>query len=225
MAINIIKKINILTLSLILASLLLAGSVFGQTSPEFLISWKANTYVPADYQGKALATRGSQIEVAFELIDNGRIADVSSKEIRWFVNFNLADKGVGKQNFVFNHDPYSGRDAVIKIEVIDYSDQRLKKTFTIPIAPTEVIIDTVDQRNFTAKPYFFNVDGLVAIDFDWVVNGIKATEETEKPDTLTLEIPELGAGGFLDVIIDLTARNRADILEFAEQSLRLNLQP
>lgn len=194
-----------------------------QAPLEFLVDWRANTYVPSDYQGKALPTRGSRVDVTFELIDGGRIANISNSEVRWFINFNIQDRGLDKNKFSFTHDPASNRNPVIKIEVLNYKGQTLSHTFTIPISNPEVNIVSYDQRNFIAKPYFFNVKDINALNFSWTVNGIPATEELDIPNILSLEIPAIAE--ILNIIIDLRAVNKNNNLEFANQILNIPITP
>lgn len=68
---------------------------FGQTAPEFLVSWRASNYVPADYQGKILPSKNSAVEIGFDVIDKNKIADLSRHNINWFLGDNLIRSGVG----------------------------------------------------------------------------------------------------------------------------------
>ena len=57
---------------------LISPIVYAQASPEFLISWRAVNYVPADYQGKILPSKSSPIEAGFDLVDKNKIVDFRS---------------------------------------------------------------------------------------------------------------------------------------------------
>ncbi|MCH7677422.1 hypothetical protein IH879_21080 [candidate division KSB1 bacterium] len=218
---------KILIISVVLGILLLGTftPVAGQATPEFLVTWKANTYVPAGYQAKALPIRGSQVEVSFELIDNGKIADLSRSTIRWFINFKLQETGIGNKTFAFTITPYDNRIPSIKILILDYKGAELKHLFDIPIAEPDVVIDTNDQRNFRGLPYFFNVNNINSLDFGWEVNDKKPEGAVDRPDLLSLDIPEIQLGESLDINISLIIKNLGNPLEFASaETLRLTVQ-
>ena len=57
--------------------------------PQFMVSWQAQSYAPSWYQGKIFPTKGSRINVVFELVDGGKIADLSKLKVRWYLNDKL----------------------------------------------------------------------------------------------------------------------------------------
>src|SRR3989338_4500294 len=82
--------------------LLVVGQAKAQTPPEFLVSWRALNYVPADYQGKIFPTKSTRVEAAFDLIDKNKVADLSRNEIAWYLNNNFLRSGVGLKTIAFD---------------------------------------------------------------------------------------------------------------------------
>lgn len=199
----------------------------GQAAPEFMVTWKAQSYVPSTYRGKILPTRGSPINVSFELIDNGKLANLSRNTIRWYLDEKLQTSGAGIKNFVFNASALAGQSQSIKIIVVNYKGAALEKTLTIPVVQPEVVIDapypnlkiSPGTNNFKALPFFFNVTDLSRLIFSWSVNNKTAEPTSQEPELLKLTIE----GGRPGSAINLKAvvRNLLNELEFASQSINL----
>ena len=106
--IKIFKRIGIL--ALLVVGYWLAISVNAQVRPEFLITWRASNYAPSDFAGKILPIPGSALTAALEIIDGGRIADLSQTEIRWSVNNKIGQSGKGIKTFSFLIDQFERED-------------------------------------------------------------------------------------------------------------------
>lgn len=176
---------------LIVAIITLAIGYFltanGQTSLELLVSWKSLSYAPSDYQGKILPAKDSAIILSFDLIDSGRIANISKNEVRWKIGTNVIDSGLGLKNNVFQISKLSSENLTVSITVLNYNSRNIQKTITIPIADPEVIIKQIENNSFSAKPYFFNVDNINELGFEWSVNGEKPQGYPKDPSILTIE--------------------------------------
>mgnify|MGYP001562150461 CR=1 FL=1 len=208
--------------------------VDAQTAPQFLITWRSQSYAPSWYQGKVLATRGSWADVSFDLINNGKIVDLSKNKVRWYVNDDLKrneDDGLGIKNFYFGVDNYSRDDINIRIVVVDYLDEQIARIITIPLINSEVVIDapysgrrlSSGTNMFKAYPYFFNIDDLSKLSFDWTVNGRPAEGASGSADNLKLNIDNLAPSGF-GIDVRATIKNLADEMEFASSQIKLDVK-
>ena len=82
-------------LSLLLLLLPPGTGAQGEPAPEFLMTWRADSYVPAYYTGKALPAPGSNIIASFELIQNGAPLDISNETVYWYMNRKPIREGLG----------------------------------------------------------------------------------------------------------------------------------
>lgn len=201
-------------------SLFLFNFSSAQTVPEFMVTWKANNYAPSNYQGKVLPVADTKIDVAFELIDNGRFADLSQREIRWFLGGKLQQSGIGIKNLSFNADRFKGNQ-VVDIEIVNYRGSKLTKKLVIPLAIPEVSI-IGNLGNFRALPYFFNFQNFSQARFTWLANGVETSETGEDSDVLDLNTEELPAGTIIDLRVRI--QNLLKPLEIAEKSISFTVE-
>ena len=176
----------------------------------FIFNWKSNSFVPSFYQGKALPTAASEIEVSVELIRNGLLVNLNSREISWFVNNKLVSKGRGLQKTTFTLTNGERGDIAVRV---------LGRTFVILIVRQELIIESANQRIFHAWPFFFNVKKMADILFNWRANNQEALGDVNNPNRLELDVPEEIKG--MSVVLSATAQNRLNLLEFAKKTINL----
>ena len=223
-------KISVLIFSTFYFLLSAFYLVHAQTPPQFMVSWQANSYAPSWYSGKILPTRGSLIKISFELVDNGKIADLSKKKVRWYVNDKLVQnesKGLGLKFYSFIADDYPGQETEIRITIVDYKDEILDKIVRIPIVSAEAAIDSpypnaeinTEKNSFLVYPFFFNIRDLNNISFEWLVDNQPA-ESGENSQSLELNIESAAPSGF-EIDIKATIRNLLDEMEFASENIKL----
>jgi len=206
------------------------ASAFAQTAPELLITWQAANFTPPTYQGKVLPTRKTQITAAVELIDNGKLIVLNTKEIRWFLSNNLIKTGFGLKNIVFSIPAIAGADQLLKVSVISYRGRNLEKSVIVPVSNPETVIDipypgkiiAVGINTFQALPYFFNVANLKNLSFVWSANSQKTQGEVENPEILELDIPAGVRRGELNLSLDVTSK--LDPLEIAHELIKLTIK-
>jgi len=221
-------------LFLILYSLFMIPPASAQVAPEFMVTWKANNYVPSDYQGRILPIDKTIIEIAFEVIDKNKIADLSKTEIFWHINGRFQNSGPGIKNFNFEANKLI-RDQLIEIIIPNYQTMaegiKLNKTLTIPLAKPDVIINSpypnneiaAVQNEFKALPYFFNiVNPPTDLFFNWQANTQKIEGGVENPNLLTLDASNLTSGAEFNV--KLFAQNLFEETEFANQLITLRIK-
>ncbi len=204
-----------------------------QSSPQFLASWQADSYAPGWYQGKIFPTRGSLISVSFELVNNDKIANLSRKKIRWYINDKLVkneSSGLGIKTLKFINNNPPGSDIEIKIVVVDYGSKPLYKIIRVPAAAPEAVIAapyaerkiSSGKNLFRVFPFFFNIKTLNELSFEWRANR-QTAEPGENPQELNLNIGDQtppGAAINLKAII----KNIANQFEFASKNLNLTIK-
>jgi hypothetical protein len=206
-----------------------------QTSPQFLISWQADGYAPSWYQGKILAINGTPIEISFELIDNGKLADLSKTKVRWYVNDKLIkneNDGLGIKSFKITAPDYAGQETEIRIAVVDYkAGETLDEIVTIPVVNPEAVINApypdrkigTGPSIFQVIPFFFNVKNLIGLSVDWSANEQKTEGLTGNPYLLNLNIgPETPKG--TEIKISALVKNFLKELEFVSKSIQLQIK-
>lgn len=198
---------------IITMALMAHSSLAQKTAPQFLVTWRASSYAPADYRGKILPTPNSLINISFELIVGGKPADLSKQTIYWYLNDDLLTSGPGKQSIGFVPMGSSDTDtASVRIQIPGYSADLLLDTIDIQlVSPTAVIYHPAINNNFsgnslqvTAVPYFFNVDSPSSLNYSWNVNG-ETPANLEEPSQLTMNMnPSTPSGSAFDVELNVT---------------------
>jgi len=225
---NIKFKIAIFNFALFAFSFSFA---LAQTAPEFLVSWRAVNYVPADYQGKILPSKSSRVEAGFDLIDKNKIIDLSKNTVSWFLNENLIASGVGVKTVSFNVN--SNLNQTVRITVLGYSQNNLDQVFLLPVANPEIIISTktplktirnqnwlpLQNYNFEAKPFFFNISDLTFLQFKWRVNNNLVEGTPNNTALLSLNLQSQGAPKETQLTVSVGASNALNPLEFASKMI------
>lgn len=183
-----------------------------RAATDFMTSWQTKTYVPAWYEGKAFPAYQSFITVGFELIEDGKIVNLSKTPVRWYVDdqlFKNEDNGLGIKKVTIYNQKYGGDVTSIKISIPNYKGGALEKVIDIPIKNQEVVVDApfFDKKipkgedTIFAWPFFFNTVASNMMALQWNVGGeTKQTSNIGEPLTVTVgrDIPtgtqyEIGA--------------------------------
>jgi hypothetical protein len=174
-----------------------------QIQPELLITWQASSYAPPGFRGKILPTIYSSVAASVELIDNGKIVDISNQPIYWYLDGDLIQNTTGVQRVVFPVNAFPGNTLALRVELPNYQGQSILKTAEIPTTKPAVVIDAPfpEKRvastavQVAARAFFFNVRSLNALVFDWSVNGTTAAN-SENPDLLVINLPSQTVVGY-----------------------------
>lgn len=232
------KKIKITLLFSIFFILFSAFLVFFSNAqaasvPQFLVSWQASSYVPDWYRGKVFPSAGSKVSVGFDLVNNGKIVDLSKTAIRWYVNDNLIvneNNGLGIKNFTFiNNDVYGGNEIDIRITLPNYNGGILDKTVAIPVKQPEVVVDApyfgnkVSQGKNTlyAWPFFFNIKNIADLIYNWSVNGRGATDANSPFLNLNVDL-STAPGSILN--LNAGIENSTNQIESANKTIQLEVK-
>ena len=206
-----------------------------QSSPQFLVSWQTKTYAPSWYQGKIFPTKDTFVEINFELIENGKIADLSKEKVRWYINDDLAaneeKRGLGLKSLKFMMPDYPGRETEIRIEIFHYKGgEVIYKIFKIPSINSEAVIDSPYPNNkisvglstFKIYPFFFNAKSLSDLGVEWSAMGQKS-DAGGNPWQLNLNIDQKTPKN-TEIDISVSVKNLLKELEFASRSVKLFIQ-
>lgn len=198
---------------------------------QFFTSWQANSSAPYFYRGKILPTPGSEVAVAFELLSDGHVVSLPNRLVRWYLDNNLYQSGVGLKTILFTVDQLRTKDYNVRISLPKYDGRTdLDEFLTIPVAQPEVVIDAPypDRQLIAgayllrALPYFFNTTDLRRLTVTWSANGKKTGASANAPDILELVVPPALAGQ--SVVVGVTVKNSLRPLEFANTTIHFTAQ-
>jgi len=162
-------------------------------SPAVFISWKAQSYVPASFQGKVLPTASSSFSASVEVIDGGKLADISKQTIYWYADDEFLGGGAGTQAITFSGPSRSPNLINLRVQIPGYAGGMLIKAVEIPIMNPEVVIESpYPAHAFSSSPvavavlpYFFHVHDLSKLTINWIMNGAPP-ENPLNPQILTI---------------------------------------
>jgi hypothetical protein len=166
----------------------------GATEPFLYLTWNARSYVPDSYLGKIIPGSNSPIIVSLEAIQDGKVADLRSSTIKWYVDGELFSSAIGQKSFTIR-TPKKLTSGIMSIraEVIDKWDRIKMKTVDIPMSPPVVVLKSnylsrsfgENKISVSAFPYFFGATSLSDLVFSWKVNG-QAVNSAENPQVVDI---------------------------------------
>lgn len=221
-------KISILII--LIASLYIHAKSSAQNPPEIIITWQAQNYAPPGFEGKVLPIRGTNVSAAIMLIEGGKIINLSQNEIRWFVNRGLENSGIGLAEINFKLSNIAPDSISLKAEIRDYKGENLEKSIVVPLGKPELVITgygpakliEAGKNTLNTLVYFFNINNLNQLLFGWSANSEKTKGESNEPDKLELDVSGAPSGATVD--LNVTARNKLNELEFAEDKIELEIK-
>ncbi len=224
------SALTILTITASLLGLFLpTKAVRAAIPPQFLVTWQSGGYVPSSYTGKTLPVPGATVRVSLELIDGGKLANLSQQEIRWYRGINLFYKGIGAVTSSFAVEPTDIGGMNLRIVVVGFKGVDSEKTIFIPVVSPELVVDApyVDHRipphaGFTALPYFFSVSTISSLSFNWTANGIGTSGEAGTPSALQLDTSRGSSG--TQILLTAHVANKLNPLESAGSIVPLTLR-
>lgn len=183
--------------------------------PELLLTWKAQNYTPVMYPGKAIPTGKTPIVLSVELIDAGKVVDLSQIRVNWYVNNEFLDGGAGKHSIIVQTKRLAGDRLIVRADIPQYHNGTFSKSADIrSIAPVLTIVPvfgydgnfiTDAKSQFRAVPFFFNVTSPNALIYQWQVNDQEA-QSTENPQLLNLSLPDTTPDRY-SISVQATARD------------------
>lgn len=231
---NRFKNYHFISLLIIIYGLSVIIPVQGQGSEiEVTLTWSTNTYVPLDYPGKSLPTRESVIEV---------VANIDSQEtnpqtltFNWFLDNKIQknNSGLGKDVFSFKLSTNINKEYGVRVEIGDKTDNLItlshvyiklvEPEISLGIPPEYQAPDN-QEIEFTAQPYFFNINDINELNYDWSLNGQSASQvDNDDPNTIILKIGEINQPTYQTLTV--WAENESKLLQKAKDEARITFIP
>lgn len=222
-------KLNFLVFNLCFWLLVFGFGLFAkaQTNSQVIIAWQAQDFSPAEYQGKTLPSLGSNIKLSLELVIQNKLQDLSKADIIWYADGKLLGRALGlkQTNFTANK---GATDSYFIRAVINYKSQTYEGAINLPIVSPKIIIEIpspadnfiISEKNiFQASPYFFNINNMKDLSFNWSVNN----QITKGSNLLELDItPPFPSNQNFD--IKVAAQNLNNKLEFSSKEINLHVK-
>ena len=206
--------------------------------------WSTDTYTPYEYQGRALASQGSEVTV--EAIVNVSGSNAGSLKYSWFLDdvFQRTKSGYGKDSFYFYVLQRPGAYHIIKLQIFN-EDRSVfeEKTIKIPVVEPEVIVypsngnghfsDQISKTSlvlaekefsFIAKPLFFSVKELTGLSFEWRFPGQEPIISSDyDANVLALTISGKEDEEILKNNLRVSVTNKTESRQKASQIIKLEI--
>ena len=199
-----ISKILIIPLIFILFQ---AGSVFAASS-DFSLYWSSDSFIPFEYEGKALPSQGSKITVYVAPAQKTAV-DPDSLYYVWLLDDDPMGwaNGAGKSSFSFTSTKRAGSYHQIESQIYDQKGGELlwRKFLSVKISEPEILVHrekeaysnlsvsarTDEEIKLEAQPLFFNAANLKKMGFSWIIDQKETfTSLRAEPNKLNLKIPK-----------------------------------
>jgi len=196
---------------------------------SYELIWSTDTYTPYNYQGRALPSQGSKVFV--QAITNISQGSASDFKYSWFLDdvFQNSKSGYGKENFDFYTTRRSGTYHTIKLQI--FNENRTifeEKSIEIPLAEPEItIISSLDlNKNYTfnVRPYFFSIEKLTDLIFEWNIPGQEPIISSEyNASILNLNIQNKETSEIIQKDFLINVKNKKIPYQNASQIIKVNL--
>ena len=142
-------------------------------APEIVVTWKAASYVPEGYTGKALPVAGTSIDASAILVDGGKVINLAPYDINWYVGEDRVAGGRGISHARITA-PVTGQDSFdLRVNVIKYKDQPLDAFVTMPVTRPRILIThkkNATPQGLSVAPYFWNIMSPDELEVTWSDN-------------------------------------------------------
>ena len=217
-----------------LAGLFAAGvglTANAQSSSSLLVTWRADAYAPSSFRGKVLPPRGGSVTATVDLLVNGKPADLSNREIRWFVDNELHQSGRNLKRFTFAVPIQNPDEVTVKAVVMETLRGNIERTILIPVSSPSIVIDVPTEGGYIpaasiaarALPYFFSIEKPDDLLFEWAANGSRAGNETGTPSS-SITLDTSGGISGNTVTLGVRAVNPSAAIESAQSSVTLRIR-
>lgn len=204
-------------------ALLLSFDTANAATPTMFLTWKADTYTPSGYPGKALTTPGSNVIFSVEVFQDGKILSLKNNVIRWYVQGHLYKGGLGLQSFSAPAKVLSGNDLRVRVEIPDLPGGALSKTILLRVTDPKIVIEAPFPNLITpikdffvkATPYFFSVPSEKNLSYRWTVNG-SVLEEGADPQLISITARSIRQSTIRTLSFKISAKNPNEEFDQAE---------
>ncbi|MDO8582640.1 MAG: hypothetical protein Q7R63_01470 [bacterium] len=171
--------------------------VLSYAAPELIVTWKASSYVPANYAGKALPVAGTAIDVSAILVDGNAVVSLSPYDINWYAGEDRVAGGKGAASARVTA-PITGQSSIeLRVNVAKYKNQPLDAFVTIPIVRPELLVmrkPNVKTQDLSVIPYFWNILTPAELVVTWEDNGntviARAVSKKNEMEFARMSIPK-----------------------------------
>lgn len=190
------KPFHVVRLSVIEDGKKIAENTVSVASFNVSLLWRTNTFVPADYEGKALPIVGSTISLtAFPEIKGESPDDLL---YTWSVNAESQVRNIlGEQEFSFTVTK-NVSSVFVSVEVSTLNQSfTASKALNISLVKPQILLDTPPflflvpggKTDVNAQPYYFNIANAADLRYTWSFGAKSMLGIPPDPNTLTLSIP------------------------------------
>jgi hypothetical protein len=185
-------------------------------SPQMVVTWQAyGSYVPPQYDGKALPNQESKLTATLGLFSNGKPVDISGQTIYWYLDNVLIGGGVGQQYIIFSSLGTPPAYLDLRAEMPGYNGVLLMHDVQIPLMGPKAVIEAPHPEGqfsenpitLQGTPYFFYASDPQSLSYAWSVNG-QTPGAAENPQTLEIDLGSATpSGSSLGVSLTITNPN------------------
>ncbi len=207
--------------------------------------WSANSYTPFGYQGRALPCHGDLVEVEADL--KLSVGDVDNLQFSWFLDgvFQAKDSDYGRDNFEFRVRREGGRSHTVLVKIFNKTRSfYVEKDIVIPITNPELVIykknhgvnspvylntlkafkvPSNEEVKFLALPYFFNINKLDGLEFNWSLGKKSVSESSFTANVFGLKIINKEVGGVLEEKLEVTTINKLWDRQIIHKYININV--
>lgn len=206
-----------------------AGAPPGLPAP--ILTYQARNYFPADFEGKAPATPGSEVVVSALFVSANKLMRLSDAVFTWYVDERLKQRG-GSSEFSFVVSAVPPGEHFVRL-IAASGSQVVEATLAIPITAPRVVIDSSyplgrlkagSEASFRILPYFFAGTSIGDLLFFWEVNG----RERRAAGSDNQLVVRLGTPGFESdraFTLAATVQNGRNTLQIAKQKQTFTIFP
>ncbi len=205
-----------------------SGQIVTQNSvsiSSFSVSlvWSANTFIPAEYEGKALPIVGSTITLT--AIPDIRGENPEDLLYTWYVNSESRVRSVANEQSLIFHITRNVLFVPVVVEVSNASQSiMVRQAVNIPVMRPSVVLYHADENSTTlfsgafslspgekanvyAQPYYFHIQQASDLLYHWRFANTNAEGELPDPNILNLSVPE--NSGLGETTLSVFVENRA----------------
>jgi len=196
------------------------------------MTWRAQSYVPAYFSGKAIPSPNARVVVALDAIENGKRVNLSGATIYWYVDGVLVQNKPGAQNVTLlaTDTPGAVREVRVQIHNLRETEGLIAKTIRIPVVSPQAIIEapfykgSVASPSFVlrARPFYFNIADPTLLSYAWEVDG-KTPTALDNPSILTITLLDPKPGRTLHAALRIQNPRKSE--EGATRELTLTFNP
>lgn len=130
-----------------------AAFAVGAETASLRVVWKASSYVPVGYAGKAMPVAGTPVAAYAFATRDGKPLSLAPYAARWYVDGSLVSTSKGDRPFVFAGKTTGGETIGIRLSIPEFGEVFAD----IPLKQPEVVIDRSALPRLMPLYYFFSI--------------------------------------------------------------------